>query len=159
MGQRQNVERRGAAHEQRTAWLALTLTAMALLVPGPVIATLMSIAEPALEALRHWKDNWWPWPVSDPGDSKLAVDKIIHLLLFAICAILALRAWLFTLKLFPIILLLLVFAGLTEVAQHLVPGRSMSFGDMIADTIGILTGAAIWQGYRLSQSINGSGLT
>lgn len=159
MGQRHIVERRYAAHEQRIAWLALTLTSMALLVPGPVIATMVSIAEPALEALRHWKDSWWPWPVSDPGDSNLPVDKIIHLSLFAICTILALRAWLSTLSPLSIILLLLVFAGLTEVAQHLVPGRSMSLGDMIADTIGILIGATIWQGYRLSHSINGSGLT
>ncbi len=128
------------------AWLALAITAVALLMPGPVVATILSLAEPALEAVRHWQNSWWPWPATNAGDSNLAVDKIIHLMLFAMCAILALKAWHTTLKTWSIILLLLVFAGFTEIVQYLVPGRSMSLGDMLADTLGILVGALIFRG-------------
>ncbi|MBC53976.1 MAG: hypothetical protein CMQ34_09110 [Gammaproteobacteria bacterium] len=134
--------------EQRTAWLALILTAMALLMPGQVMMAMLAVAEPALEALRQWRDSWWPWPASAPVDGGLALDKIIHFLLFAMCALLACRAWLSAVSGIYIALLLLAFAGFTEVMQYLVPGRSMSLGDMIADTLGILAGAGIWQGYR-----------
>lgn len=159
VAQRGSGERQTAGQQQRAAWLMLILTAMLLLIPGQVIAALLSAAEPALEAVRHWLDSWWPWPASYPDDGGLATDKIIHFMLFAMCAILSGRAWLPALSIINITLLLLVFAGLTEVMQYLIPGRSMSLGDMLADTTGVVAGMGIWQGYRRSRMISGSSPT
>lgn len=158
--QRRIHETGDTAHQQRTAWLALTLTTLALLLPGQVVAALLAFVEPMQETIRHWKDSWWPWPDANPNQSGIALDKIIHVLLFAVCTILACRAWLSALKIIPIILLLMVFSGLTELLQYFVPGRSMSMGDMIADTLGILAGTLIWQGYlKVSHKIHGNRLT
>lgn len=107
------------------------------------------MAEPLLEALRSWKNSWWPTSVST--SSGLGIDKFVHLILFAVCAILACRAWQSILGITTVLVSLLIFAGLTEIAQHFIPGRSMSFGDMVADATGILAGIVIWNGYRLSQ--------
>jgi VanZ family protein len=144
--QRQIQKPGDTAHQQRNAWLALTLTALALLLPGQVVATMLAFVEPALDILRQWKDSWWPWLDANPEESGIAPDKIIHVILFAVCAVLACKAWLSTLNTILIILLLIIFAGLTEFFQYFVPGRSMSMGDMLADTLGILAGALIWQG-------------
>lgn len=130
---------------QRLAWLVLLLTAAALLTPGAVLTAAASVFEPAIEALRNWKNSWWPWPVSDSTSGGLPVDKIIHALLFAACGVLVSRAWFETLKVSTIILLLLAFALLTELAQYFIPGRGMSVGDIVADAVGVLAGVGIWQ--------------
>jgi VanZ family protein len=135
-------------HPQRAACLALVLAAIVLLTPGPVIGVILSLLEPAIDALRDWKNSWWPWPVSDPAGATVGIDKVIHALLFLTCSVLANKAWVNTLNNFVIFLLLLCFAGMTELLQHYIPGRGMSLGDIAADAVGILAGMAIWQTYR-----------
>lgn len=147
------------ARWQRLAWLALLLTALVLLTPGVVLTAAFSFFEPAIEVLRNWKNSWWPWPVSDSTGGGLPIDKIIHALLFAACGVLVSRAWGDTLAISTITCLLLLFGVLTEVAQHFIPGRGMSLGDIVADTVGAVAGIWIWQkiGPRLGET--GRGMT
>lgn len=159
LGQRQLLNAGDIAQHRRAAWLALIITSVVLLLPGPAISAMVSIAEPALDALRNWKNSWWPWPVSDSAESGLAVDKVVHTLLFLLCAFLSCRAWYITLKYSNIMLYLLLFAGFTELFQAIVPGRSMSLGDVVADMIGIVAGISIWRGCQRSRTIRGNRLT
>lgn len=144
---------------QRLAWLALLLTAAALLAPGAVLTAVSSFFEPAIEALRNWKNSWWPWPASESTSGGLAVDKLIHALLFAACGVLASKAWCSTFKTRFIILFLIIFALLTEIAQHFIPGRGMSAGDIVADTVGVLAGVGIWQMIGRGPRATGRGIT
>ncbi len=77
-------------------------------------------------------------PVAPPG-----VDKLVHALLFALLAACGRWAgidgrvlgW-----------LLLIYAAGSEVAQALlVPGRSGSVADLLADVIGTLTALLLWE--------------
>lgn len=68
-------------------------------------------------------------------------DKLLHLVTYAVFA--ALGA-IITLKPRPFLilcLLIVVYSGLMEWGQSFVPGRVMSWGDMIANALGILLGA------------------
>ncbi|MEX0738029.1 MAG: VanZ family protein [Pseudohongiella sp.] len=133
---------------QSIAWLMLVLTTCVLLLPGSAIAAIAALLEPAFDSLRAWKSTWWPWPVSDPGSSGLALDKVSHFFLFALCGALFFRAWQFNLGLVRILAILLAFGVATEIAQYFIPGRSMSVGDMIADAVGLATGIFIYANIR-----------
>jgi VanZ family protein len=97
-----------------------------------------------MEALRAWKNSWWPWPAQEISERELALDKIIHFFLFAVCGALVTRAWRTTLGITRVLLLLLTFGVVTEVAQFFIPDRSMSLADVVADAAGILAGVFIW---------------
>jgi VanZ family protein len=134
----------GLPQKQRLAWFMLVLTSVALLLPGTAIDAVLSLVEPAMGALRAWKNSWWPWPAQEINDSGLAPDKIMHFFLFAVCGALVTRAWRTTLGITRVLLLLLTFGVVTEVAQFFIPDRSMSPADVVADAAGILAGVFIW---------------
>jgi hypothetical protein len=76
-------------------------------------------------------------PASPPG-----VDKVVHLVLFAVLALTGrwagVRARL-------LVALLLAYALVSEVVQGLSPlERSASVADWAADAVGVLAGAACW---------------
>lgn len=77
----------------------------------------------------------------EPPDPRLRhLDKVFHALSFAAVAFCALRA---RLPLGPVLVLLLVHAGASEVIQGLwVPRRSGDAWDLAADTAGIFVGTA-----------------
>ena len=64
-------------------------------------------------------------------------DKLIHFTGFYVLASLALQAEWHS-STYKFLLVLIVYAALTEVLQHLIPGRSFSVLDWIADSAGIL---------------------
>ncbi|KKO10608.1 VanZ family protein [Pseudohongiella sp.] len=156
--QSQHIEH-GTVRFKHAAWLALLLTAIVLLTPGAVLDAVQVFIEPTLNALRHWKNSWWPWPVPDATGGGLAVDKIIHALLFAVCGVLAARSWRNTLSLASIALLLVLFGALTEIAQTAIPGRGMSLGDLVADMVGVLAGIGIWQWIGPTRQRTGRGIS
>lgn len=156
--QRQDIEH-ATARSRQAAWLALVLTAMVLLTPGAVLEAAQDFIEPGLEALRNWKRGWWPWPVSETPGSGLAIDKIIHASLFAVCGVLASRAWSGTFKPGSIALLLLMFGVMTELAQYVIPGRGLSLGDIVADAAGVLAGVGIWHWIGPRRQKTGRGMT
>ena len=134
-------------HAQQLACLALALTAIALLIPGPVIMAVQSLIEPVVDMLRDWKNSWWPWPVAETTGSSIAIDKIVHVFLFLTCALLANRAWEPALNKPVIVLILLIFGATTEWLQYYIPGRGMSLGDMVANAFDIVAGITTWQLY------------
>lgn len=110
-----------------TAWLALLFVLLMLITPGPVI-----------DAIK----NFLSLPVMPPSESEFPVDKVVHCMLFAACAFLSARAWSGQFKLALIVLMLLLFAAMTEFLQTVIPGRSGDFADFLADALGILLG--VW---------------
>lgn len=147
---KQTINNKLIARRRIVAWCALILTAAVLLAPGAAVQLALSLLEPVLDTIRHWKNNWWPSSDQEPG--VLALDKIIHFVLFAVCAILVSRAWHTTFSVTTILIFLLVFGVLTETAQYFIPGRSMSPGDMIADSLGTLAGMALWRWFLPDKS-------
>lgn len=79
-----------------------------------------------------------------PAGVDLGWDKLNHVATFTALAFSACRG-------FPasrgarlvVLCALLVFGGLIEVLQYFVPGRSSEWGDLLADAIGIASGAVI----------------
>lgn len=138
------------ARRRIVAWFALALTTAVLLAPGAAVQLALSLLEPVLDTIRHWKNSWWP--SSDQGSGGLALDKIIHFVLFALCAVFVIRAWHTTFHVTTILFFLLLFGVFTEIVQYFIPGRSMSLGDMIADSIGTLAGMALWRWFLPNKS-------
>ena len=72
-------------------------------------------------------------PFAPPG-----VDKVVHAVLFATLALTGRWAGL---RRRPLSVLLVLYAGLSEVVQAVTPlQRSASVGDLLADVVGVLTG-------------------
>ena len=78
-------------------------------------------------------------------------DKLAHFLAYALLGALAARA-LPRRELAPLAVLLGVAYGASdELHQHFVPGRSVEFGDWIADSLGVCAGVFLqrfWRGPR-----------
>ncbi|HNQ06076.1 MAG TPA: hypothetical protein PKH97_02695 [Tetrasphaera sp.] len=73
-------------------------------------------------------------------------DKIIHVLIFAVPALLGLLAGL---PRRPWLAGLAVYAPVTEILQAtLIPSRDGSFGDLTADLLGLVSAAVVWHGIR-----------
>jgi VanZ family protein len=79
-------------------------------------------------------------PSSIPSDGFLGLDKIVHVLIYAIFGLCLaqlrwhfLRAWLLGASL----------AALDEAYQHFVSGRTAEFGDWLADGVGLALGLAL----------------
>lgn len=132
---------------RRTAVAALLITLLLLIMPGSLITGLMQVLEPLLSGLRQWVSGWWPGPSPEASRGTLQIDKLVHFLMFAICGVLTARAWIrrpaWALPVFGLI----VFGALTELVQYLIPGRSMSFGDFLADSAGALAGFLLWYAF------------
>ncbi|MFW3169560.1 VanZ family protein [Geodermatophilus sp. CPCC 206100] len=76
-------------------------------------------------------------PAAPPG-----VDKLVHLVLFAVLALSGRWAGVGARRL---LVLLLVYAAASEVVQGLSPlERSASVADWVADAVGVLAGIAGW---------------
>lgn len=83
------------------------------------------------------------WPLAPGMESNLPLDKVAHLVLYGVLGLLAglgwaragwpRRAWV------PLCLALLVGA-VDELNQRTVPERSAEWGDLAADTAGVLAG-------------------
>jgi hypothetical protein len=112
-------------HPSQQAAFALTLVLLMLLTPGPVI-----------EAISVWL----AMPVMPPSESEFPTDKVVHCLMFAVCAFLSFRAWGVRFGVMIVLVALMMFAGLTEFLQMLIPGRSGNLPDFLADATGVLMG-------------------
>ena len=79
-----------------------------------------------------------PVTVVNPGEW----DKLLHFCAFFLLAVLATYGWRYS-GATSRILLLLVYAGLTETLQHFIPGRSFSLLDWLADSLGAVTAVVL----------------
>jgi hypothetical protein len=107
------------------AVIALTLVLLMLVTPGPVIEAITA---------------WLVMPVVPPSESEFPTDKVVHFAMFAVCAFLSFRAWGVRFGVMMVLLALMMFAGLTELLQMLIPGRSGNLLDYLADATGVLMG-------------------
>lgn len=85
------------------------------------------------------------WPASGiPNVGISGLDKVAHFSIFLVGTVLALRGWPNNTRL--AILLILIFAPLTEVWQAILPtGRDPSAWDVVANIVGIAAGWLIAQ--------------
>ncbi|MPQ97218.1 VanZ family protein [Modestobacter sp. I12A-02628] len=90
------------------------------------------------------------WPASGVPGSAPGVDKVVHLVLFAVLAATGRWAGVPVAALAPG---LLAYGGVGELLQALpVVGRSRSLLDWAADGLGVLLGLLAWAGVDLSRS-------
>ncbi|ALO46030.1 VanZ family protein [Pseudohongiella spirulinae] len=125
--------------EKKLAALCIVMTLFVMLIPGAVI-----------EFASDWVRQMLPWrPESRPPGAG-QVDKLVHGLVFALCAYAVTRAWLGECSLPALALMLAVFAVFTELAQVFIPGRSGDVLDVLADASGLIAGMALalWAGGR-----------
>lgn len=66
------------------------------------------------------------------------VDKLFHFILYAIFTLLALRISKTKSVFYIICIGIVAYSGLMEIGQSLVPNRSMSLYDLIANSIGVI---------------------
>jgi VanZ family protein len=78
------------------------------------------------------------------GDATIdPLDKVVHLLVYYIFAVFGYRA-LQNKRYYPYLCLgIIAYGGLLELGQSYVPGRDMSAYDLLANTLGVLLGAAV----------------
>jgi VanZ family protein len=121
------------ARTRRYRWLALLFLLAVLVVlslPGALLAHLADMVK-ALLLL----------PPSDEQPSLLPLDKLVHAGLFFVAGVLLGRGWHGRASVWVLLgLALLAFGGLTEGIQSFVPGRSASWGDVLADALGAAAG-------------------
>lgn len=85
-------------------------------------------------------------PAADVPSAAPGVDKVVHLLLFAVLALTGRWAGV---RPGPLVLCLAAYAALSEVLQALTPlARSGSAADLLADLAGIGLGLAGWRSVR-----------
>jgi len=116
------------------AVMSLVCVFVILTTPGPVI---------------EWLKIILGLSVMPPSESIFPTDKVVHCMMFAVCGFLVCRAWLLTSVVWIVFVMLVGFAGMTEVIQMVVPGRSGSAMDWLADGVGIVLG--FWWYQRFSQ--------
>ena len=109
---------------------ALVVTTALLLTPGPLSDSLMA-----------WVIEWLPWTTLGMSSNEYPVDKLVHVVLFAICGYLFCKEWLKTPRKLAYLYISLFIYGLAiELLQIPIPGRGGSIGDLIADSVGLLLG-------------------
>ncbi|MDO9318864.1 MAG: VanZ family protein [Gammaproteobacteria bacterium] len=110
---------------------------------GSFVAISMLLSMPGhwIEALQIWIHPWWPWPSSTLMSSNLPIDKFVHASLFAVCAALFVRGWTtFRERWWLACVVLILYGVVTELVQQVVPGRSATPGDLVADGVGVMIG-------------------
>jgi membrane associated rhomboid family serine protease len=81
-------------------------------------------------------------PASGVPFAPAGVDKVVHAGLFALLAVTGRWAGA---RSGPLAVLLVLYAGVSEVVQHVTPlSRTGSVADWLADVVGLLVGLAIW---------------
>lgn len=111
-------------------WVAVIVTAIVLLVPGDTVL-----------AAKVWVASWLPMAAAlDAADVTEHADKLVHASLFAILGALGMRGWLQADQRWRVLAFLLGLGVVTEALQAIVPGRSASIWDWLADAIGVLLG-------------------
>lgn len=115
--------------------LALLVTLVCLLAPASAVL-----------AAKVWVASWLPMAaILDAADASAYSDKLVHVGLFAVLAWLGVRAWLSQRQRWRMVAGLVLLGVLTEVLQSLVPGRSASVGDWLADVVGIALGLLLYR--------------
>jgi VanZ family protein len=71
------------------------------------------------------------------------LDKLVHLLVYYIFAVLGYRALAGKPYYLHLCLGIIAYGGLIELGQSHIPGRDMSGYDFLANTLGVLLGAAV----------------
>jgi hypothetical protein len=125
--------------DKQLASVCVFLSLVVMLLPGAAIEYISDLIKQLLP--------WRPGPsLQGPGH----LDKLVHGLVFAVCAYSVTRAWLGERSLLTLALLLVLFAVFTELAQIYIPGRSGDVFDVLADGIGVTVGIvlALWWGDR-----------
>lgn len=118
-----------------TFFVALALTLATLLLPAPDVV-----------ALKVWVVSWLPggiWLARENVTHWQHADKLVHAGMFAVLGGLATSAWRGRLWRVRWWWTLLVLGAVTEGLQFWVPGRSPNVGDVVADAVGLLLGAAL----------------
>ncbi len=80
-----------------------------------------------------------------PGDdvNLEPLDKVVHLLVYYIFAVLGYRALANKAYYLYLCLGIIAYGGLMEIGQSWIPGRQMSAYDFLANTLGVALGAAV----------------
>ena len=80
-----------------------------------------------------------------PGDNVNLdpMDKVVHLLVYYIFAVLGYRALANKTYYLYVCLGIIAYGGLMEIGQSWIPGRQMSAYDFLANTLGVVLGAAV----------------
>ena len=80
-----------------------------------------------------------------PGDDVNIdpMDKVVHLLVYYIFAVLGYRALANKTYYLYVCLAIIAYGGLMEIGQSWIPGRQMSLYDFLANTLGVVLGAAV----------------
>ena len=114
-------------------FLSLCFMLVVLLLPGP-----------AVEAIKDWVLEWWPWRGSGMDSGAVSADKLLHALLFGLCGWALVRGWMSSARRWLVFYVpVLAFAALTEVVQHFVPGRGADPLDLLADGVGAAVGMIV----------------
>ena len=108
-----------------------------------LLTTLVSLLTPGDQVLaaKQWVASWLPFAAQlDAADVTHHTDKVVHALLFAGLGYLAARGWVQRRQLAWVLLGLLWLAPQTEWLQAHIPGRGASWGDVLADVLGLALG-------------------
>lgn len=115
-------------------WLALCATLVCLLAPANAVL-----------AAKVWAASWLPMAATlDAMDATTYSDKLVHASMFALLGWLGARSWLLAPQRWRLVIGLLLLGVLTEALQSLIPGRSASLGDWLADALGVAAGLLLW---------------
>jgi VanZ family protein len=71
------------------------------------------------------------------------MDKVVHLLVYYIFAVLGYRSLANKGNYVYMCLAIIAYGGLLELGQSYIPGRDMSGYDFLANTLGVMLGAAV----------------
>lgn len=111
-------------------WFSVVVTLMCLLTPAEVVL-----------AAKVWVASWLPYSAAlDAADFTSQSDKLIHACLFGLLGWLGARSWVQLRQRWGVVAGLLLLGVLTEVLQSMIPGRSASLGDWLADAFGVAAG-------------------
>ena len=111
-------------------WVAVATTLAGLLAPAD-----------ALLQAKVWVASWLPMASTiDQFDATANSEKLVHGSLFAVLGALAARSWTQPHQRWRALAGLLLLGVLTEALQSIIPGRSASLGDWLADALGVCAG-------------------
>jgi VanZ family protein len=126
--------------------MRLLLLFPALLVAGLIAFLSLSPGSPdqdgGMPLLRFLAETL----LGDPS----AHDKVGHFLAYAALAFAAMLRW--PGRLLAVILLATLYGGLMEIGQLFVPFRTATWGDLLADALGALSGGAAYLVFRATTS-------